>query len=497
VAVKVPTTARGGTDRRKTLDRRDDAGAAPFVPKTTSLKVLDEAAQACRGCDLYRHATQAVIGEGRRSARILLIGEQPGDQEDRQGHPFVGPAGAMLDKALEQAGLTRADVFLTNAVLNELLGPAYRIAEVGVAAVDDQISVGEKLGQFRDRLFRWVAGRDHQPDVAGRFERRNEFGERRDLRHVRIAVVADDLMPRTAEARRHPGAHPAQPDHAYLHRSPHPWPRDYDIPPVERFDVFVIGGGGTGSEVAFSLGRRSDLRIGLAERDKLGGECNHYGCVPTKVMLKSAKVAASARDAERFGVRTGDVSVDFGAVMQRARSIIDGFSGGGATPFEEQGIEVVFDEVRLVGPHRLETAAGEHIEAENIVIATGTEPTAPPIDGLEGAPYWTNKEAIWGATTLPSSLIVLGSGPIGIEFAQVYARFGTLVTLVVIGERLYKEIGRLLWTYTGEIGVDKHTITCIETPLHMRGLDSVKCVSNLLCREKSFVKDGICIFFYD
>lgn len=100
----------------KTLDRRDDSGAAPFVPKTTSLKVLDEAAQTCRGCDLYRHATQAVLGEGRRRARIMLIGEQPGDQEDVQGHPFVGPAGAMLDKALEQAGLMRSDVFLTNAV---------------------------------------------------------------------------------------------------------------------------------------------------------------------------------------------------------------------------------------------------------------------------------------------------------------------------------------------------------------------------------------------
>ncbi len=205
---------------------------------------------------------------------------------------------------------------------------------------------------------------------------------------------------------------------------------------MERFDVFVIGGGGTGSEVAFSLGRRSNLRIGLAERDKLGGECNHYGCVPTKVMLKSAKVAASARDARRFGVHTGDVSVDFPAVIGRARSIIDGFSGGGAKPFEEQGIEVIFDEVRLVGPHRLETSAGEHIEAEHIVIATGTEPTAPPIPGLEGAPYWTNKEAIWGAKSLPSSLIVLGSGPIGIEFAQVYARFGTKVTVVELFDRI-------------------------------------------------------------
>src|SRR2546430_2348022 len=92
----------------------------------------------------------------------------------------------------------------------------------------------------------------------------------------------------------------------------------YDIAVKQRFDVFVVGGGGTGSEVAFSLARRSKLRIGLAERDKLGGECNHYGCVPTKVMLKSAKVAASARSAIEFGVHTGDVAVDFGAVMRRA-----------------------------------------------------------------------------------------------------------------------------------------------------------------------------------
>src|SRR5688572_20443634 len=98
------------------MSTSDDAGAAPFVPNTTSLKVLDEAAQRCRGCDLYRHATQTVLGEGRRRARIMLVGEQPGDQEDLQGHPFVGPAGAMLDKALEQAGLPRSDVFVTNAV---------------------------------------------------------------------------------------------------------------------------------------------------------------------------------------------------------------------------------------------------------------------------------------------------------------------------------------------------------------------------------------------
>ncbi|HJR18289.1 MAG TPA: NAD(P)/FAD-dependent oxidoreductase [Actinomycetota bacterium] len=205
---------------------------------------------------------------------------------------------------------------------------------------------------------------------------------------------------------------------------------------MERYDVFVIGGGGTGSEVAFSLSRRSKLKIGLAERDKLGGECNHYGCVPTKVMLRSAKVAAWGRGAGRFGVRIPSVEVDFPAVMARARKIIDDSSGGGAKPFIEQGIEVLFDEVRLVGPHRLETSAGQMIEAEHIVIATGTEATAPPIEGLEGAPYWTNREALWSPTEVPSSVTVLGSGPIGIEFAQIYARFGAKVTVVELFDRI-------------------------------------------------------------
>ncbi len=93
-----------------------ERSAAPFVPKTTSIGVLDQAAQKCRGCDLYKHATQAVFGEGPKRARMMFVGEQPGDQEDLQGHPFVGPAGALLDKALEEAGIPRTKVFLTNAV---------------------------------------------------------------------------------------------------------------------------------------------------------------------------------------------------------------------------------------------------------------------------------------------------------------------------------------------------------------------------------------------
>lgn len=90
--------------------------AAPFVPRGATLAQLREAAQKCKGCELYRHATQAVLGEGPSTARIVMVGEQPGDMEDHAGKPFVGPAGGLLTRALEEAGIDRSDVYITNAV---------------------------------------------------------------------------------------------------------------------------------------------------------------------------------------------------------------------------------------------------------------------------------------------------------------------------------------------------------------------------------------------
>jgi uracil-DNA glycosylase len=95
---------------------RQVRSAAPFVPHQLTLPALQQAATSCTGCDLYQHATQTVFGEGPARARVLLVGEQPGDQEDRAGHPFVGPAGKILDKALAEAGIPRNDAYVTNAV---------------------------------------------------------------------------------------------------------------------------------------------------------------------------------------------------------------------------------------------------------------------------------------------------------------------------------------------------------------------------------------------
>jgi pyruvate/2-oxoglutarate dehydrogenase complex dihydrolipoamide dehydrogenase (E3) component len=204
---------------------------------------------------------------------------------------------------------------------------------------------------------------------------------------------------------------------------------------TDRFDVFVIGGGGTGSEIVSRLAA-AGLRVGMAERDRLGGECTWYGCVPTKIMVRSAAIAALARGAGEFGVRIPQVDVDFEAVRARVSRIVEKSTSAGAGPFTKLGARVILDDVRVTGPTELETSAGERIEADRIVFAGGTRASLPPIDGLRDGPYWTNKEAIWQDDGVPSSLVVIGGGPIGVEFAQIYARFGARVTIVESFDRL-------------------------------------------------------------
>jgi pyruvate/2-oxoglutarate dehydrogenase complex dihydrolipoamide dehydrogenase (E3) component len=115
-------------------------------------------------------------------------------------------------------------------------------------------------------------------------------------------------------------------------------------------------------------------------------------------------------------------------VQQRARDVIDAQSGEGAKPFERIGIRAFLQEARLLGEHRVELTDGTQIEVAKVVLATGTEAAVPPIPGLADGPYWTNREAIWGPETPPGSLAVIGTGAVGIEFAQIYARFGSRVT---------------------------------------------------------------------
>ncbi len=117
-AALIPTLVHEASGRAAEMVKKSASkgSAAPFVPESESLDDLRAASQGCKGCPLYKNATQAVFGEGSKSARVMLVGEQPGDEEDQQGHPFVGPAGKVLDKALAAAGISRSDVYVTNAV---------------------------------------------------------------------------------------------------------------------------------------------------------------------------------------------------------------------------------------------------------------------------------------------------------------------------------------------------------------------------------------------
>jgi pyruvate/2-oxoglutarate dehydrogenase complex dihydrolipoamide dehydrogenase (E3) component len=205
---------------------------------------------------------------------------------------------------------------------------------------------------------------------------------------------------------------------------------------TQQADVVVIGMGPGGEDVA---GRLADAGLDVVGVDRalLGGECPYWGCVPSKMMIRAADLLAEARRVP--GMAGGaTVAPDWAPVARRIREeATDDWNDQAAVKRfeEERGGRFIRGEGRIVAPGQV--AIGDQlIEARRaIVVATGTSPVVPPIDGLDKVPYWTNHHAI-EAATLPRSLVVLGGGAIGAELAQVFARFGVEVTVVEALDRL-------------------------------------------------------------
>lgn len=211
-------------------------------------------------------------------------------------------------------------------------------------------------------------------------------------------------------------------------------------PEVEEVDVVVVGLGPGGETVAGLLGKAGKDVVGVEER-LVGGECPFYGCVPSKMLLAEARrLGEAGRVTERCG--EADVVPDFARVARRIREeathgwddgeYVERLTGTGARLLRGRG--------RLVGQRTVEvtlTAGGTRTlrARDGVVLATGTEPAVPPVDGLATTPYWTNHE-VFQATEAPASMVVVGGGPIGVELAQAFARFGTRVTLVEGADRL-------------------------------------------------------------
>lgn len=194
------------------------------------------------------------------------------------------------------------------------------------------------------------------------------------------------------------------------------------------YDLLAIGGG-TAGLVTAAGGAGLGARVALIERHRMGGECLWNGCVPSKALIAAAKSAKQARTARRFGVEVGNVSVHLDEALAHVRAVQDRIAPHDSPErFRGLGVDVFEGNARILEPGLVEVN-GAQLRTRNLVIATGTRPAVPPIPGLSDVSFQTN-ETIFEIAKLPSTLLVIGGGPIGTELAQAFARLGSTVHVI-------------------------------------------------------------------
>jgi pyruvate/2-oxoglutarate dehydrogenase complex dihydrolipoamide dehydrogenase (E3) component len=197
---------------------------------------------------------------------------------------------------------------------------------------------------------------------------------------------------------------------------------------TENFDAIVIGSGQAGNPLAHKLADEG-WRVALIEKAHLGGTCINYGCTPTKTLVHCAQVAHYARNAAKWGTRTRGVEVDLAAIVARKNQIVESFrSGQERNVARRPTLKLYRGQAQFSGPRTL-TVNGETLAGERIFINAGTRPAIPQIEGLESVPYLTNA-TVMDLQQVPEHLLVLGGGYIGLEFGQMFRRFGSRVTVV-------------------------------------------------------------------
>lgn len=206
----------------------------------------------------------------------------------------------------------------------------------------------------------------------------------------------------------------------------------------ENFDAIVIGTSQGGRFLPLDLAK-AGKRVALVERGPLGGVCVNTGCTPTKTMVASARLAYQARRGAEYGVRTGPVSVDLAAVRERKRAMVAGARDNYTSRLSQDGLHLIEGEARFTGPHAVQVAVNgggiRNLSAPVIVIDTGTRPKPLAVNGSENVRL-LDSTSIMELGELPEHLIILGGGYIGLEFGQMFRRFGSEVTIVHTGPRL-------------------------------------------------------------
>jgi pyruvate/2-oxoglutarate dehydrogenase complex dihydrolipoamide dehydrogenase (E3) component len=207
----------------------------------------------------------------------------------------------------------------------------------------------------------------------------------------------------------------------------------------QHYDAIVIGSGQGGNPLAGELAGAGH-KTAIIERDHVGGSCVNVGCTPTKTMIASARAAYVDRRSADYGIYNGSVTVEMIEVRQRKRDIVDKFRDGVRQIIEStKGLDLFLGEARFTGPKDLQVDLNDgetvRLSADNIFINVGARPLDPPIEGLDGLPT-LNSTSIMELDEVPEHLLVLGGGYVGLEFAQMFRRFGSEVTIMQRGEQL-------------------------------------------------------------
>jgi len=229
----------------------------------------------------------------------------------------------------------------------------------------------------------------------------------------------------------------------------------------KKFDrnLIVIGAGSAGL-VSALIAAAVNAKVTLIEKHKMGGDCLNTGCVPSKALIKSAKVASLIKRSNEFGINVPESNVDFAAVMERVQSVISKIEPHDSVErFENLGVECIQGQAKIKSPWTVEVN-GKILSTRNIIIATGARPFVPPIKGIDQVDYLTS-DNLWGIRELPKHLVVLGGGPIGCELTQAFARLGSQVTQVEMLPRIMiredEEIASMVTKRFQEEGVDIRT----------------------------------------
>ncbi|MBK8284777.1 MAG: FAD-dependent oxidoreductase [Ahniella sp.] len=210
--------------------------------------------------------------------------------------------------------------------------------------------------------------------------------------------------------------------------------RGHQKPAGFDYNLLVIGAGSAGLVSAY-IGSAVHARVALVERHRMGGDCLNTGCVPSKALIRSARLIAEARHGSRYGVVDTELDFDFATVMARVQSVVTQVAPHDSVErYRGLGVEVILGEAKLVSPWEVEVD-GRRISARSLIIASGARPLVPDLPGLEQVPYLTS-DTLWALSELPERIVVLGGGPIGCELSQAFARFGSKVVQVEMAARL-------------------------------------------------------------